>query len=115
VAGPSFLLVTSEREYELRSRRRSWWLLVARRVRGLSQAGVAQALGLSAKSASTIGDWERGVSEPSLRQLAMLAGLYDSPLDLFTEPPKTDEERFLERAGGEAQEPAEDDRQADTG
>jgi transcriptional regulator with XRE-family HTH domain len=62
----------------------------------MNQTGVAQALGLSGKSGSTIGDWERGVSQPSLRQLAQLAALYQVPLDLFVTPPKTDDERLDE-------------------
>lgn len=94
----SVAVARSEAEYDLRRRRRAWWLYVARRVTGLSQQGVAQAVGLSAKSASTVGDWERGVSEPSLKQLGMLAALYNAPLTLFVEPPETDEERFAELA-----------------
>lgn len=75
----------TEEEILLLERRRAWWLRVARR--GMNQSGVAQALGLSAKSGSTIGDWERGASQPSLRQLAQLAALYDVPLELFVNPP----------------------------
>lgn len=81
-------------ELELRRRRRAWWLRVARESRGLSQGGVAESLGLSRKSASTVGDWERYVSDPSLRQLEMLAVLYGVPLAMFTDPPETDEERL---------------------
>lgn len=84
----------TEEEILLIERRRAWWLRVARR--GMNQTGVAQALGLSSKSGSTIGDWERGVSQPSLRQLAQLAALYEVPLELFVNPPKTDDERLDE-------------------
>lgn len=84
----------TEEELELRRRRRAWWLRVARH--GMNQTGVAKALGLSEKSGSTIGDWERGVSEPSLRQLEQLAALYGVPVTLFVTPPMTDEERLDE-------------------
>lgn len=84
----------TEEELELRRRRRAWWLRVARA--GMNQTGVATAIGLSEKSGSTIGDWERGVSEPSLRQLEQLAALYGVPVTLFVNPPRTDEERLDE-------------------
>lgn len=84
----------TEEELELRRRRRAWWLRVARA--GMNQTGVATSIGLSEKSGSTIGDWERGVSEPSLRQLEQLAALYGVPVTLFVNPPKTDEERLDE-------------------
>lgn len=84
----------TEEELAQRKRRRAWWLRVARR--GLSQNGVAEALGLSKKSGSTVGDWERGVGEPSIRQMELLAGLYGVPLDLFINPPLTDDERLDE-------------------
>lgn len=90
----------SEQEIAQRRRRRAWWLRVARESRGLSQSGVAEALGLSRKSASTVGDWERQVSDPSLRQLEQLAALYSTPIALFMDPPETDEERFLVLAAG---------------
>jgi len=89
-------------QLEQRRARRAWWLRVARETRGLSQSGVADSLGLSKKSASTVGDWERQVSDPSLRQLELLAALYRVPLNLFVDPPPTDEERLLELAGGAA-------------
>lgn len=90
----------TDEELEQRRRRRAWWLRVAREQRGQSQAGVADAVGLSKKSASTVGDWERNVSEPSLRQLEMLAVIYGVPLNLFIDPPETDEERFQRLAAG---------------
>lgn len=91
-------MARTEGDDDLRQRRRAWWLYVARRVTGLSQAGVAQAVGLSPKSASTVGDWERGASVPSLKQLGQLAALYNAPLTLFVEPPATDEETFADLA-----------------
>lgn len=84
----------TEDELDLRTRRRAWWLRVARR--GMNQTGVAEALGLSRKSGSTVGDWERGISQPSLRQLEQLASLYGVPIELFVNPPRTDDERLDE-------------------
>lgn len=84
----------TEEELALRKRRRAWWLRVARR--GMSQNGVAKALGMSEKSGSTVGDWERGVGEPSIRQMELLAGLYGVPITLFIDPPMTDDERLDE-------------------
>lgn len=93
---PNLRLVAmpTEEEIALIERRRAWWLRVARR--GMNQTGVAKALGLSEKSGSTIGDWERGVSQPSLRQLAQLAAIYGVPLELLVNPPMTDDERLDE-------------------
>lgn len=119
---PSLRLVAmpTDEELERRRRRRAWWLRIAREQRGLSQSGVADAVGLSKKSASTVGDWERSVSEPSLRQLERLAVIYDVPMVLFIDPPETDEERFqqlaaraLAAAGDEASEEPERDLAAD--
>lgn len=84
----------TDEQIEARRRRRAWWLRVARA--GMNQTGVAKALGLSENSGSTIGDWERLVSDPSLRQLEQLAALYGVPVSLFVNPPKTDEERLAE-------------------
>lgn len=84
----------TDEQLEARRRRRAWWLRVARG--GMNQTGVAKAIGLSEKSASTVGDWERLVSDPSLRQLEQLAALYGVPVSLFVNPPKTDEERLAE-------------------
>lgn len=90
-------------DLDRRQRRRAWWLRVARR--GMSQNGVAESIGLSKRSGSTIGDWERGTSEPSLRQLEQLSTLYGVPLSLFTDPPPTDDERLDEivRLAGSAE------------
>ena len=90
-------VLPSEEEHAQRERRQSWWLLVARLASGRTQADAATALGLSA--ASSYGDFERGITVPSLRQLAILATLYGVPLAQFTEPPKTDEERLEDLTG----------------
>jgi transcriptional regulator with XRE-family HTH domain len=78
------------------NRRRGFWLREARVRRGLSQQGVAEYLGLSSRSKSTISDWEKGVSEPRLRYLKAMAELYNVPLDVFTQPEPTAEERLDE-------------------
>lgn len=90
----------TEEELKRRQRRTAWWLGVVRRVRGRNQDDVARFLGL--KAASSVGDFERAVTAPSLKQLAMLAALYEVPLSLFTEPPMTDEERVLDLSTGAA-------------
>jgi len=99
----------TEEDWQRRKQRRAWWMMVARRVRGLNLVGVASALGLAKSSASQVSLWERNLAEPSLKQLAQMAVLYDCPLSLFTDPPETDEERFLAVAGGERSLPADDD------
>lgn len=92
-------MAKTEREFERERRRRAWWLFVLRRVRGMNQSGVAKAVGLAETSASTIGDWERGISDPSLRQLHDLAVLYGVPSGFLKDPPSTDEERAAEQMG----------------
>ena len=92
-------MAKTERDFEVERRRRAWWLFVFRRVRGMNQSGVAKAVGLKATSASTVGDWERGVSDPSLRQLHDLAVVYDVPFSFLKNPPATDEERAAEAMG----------------
>lgn len=83
-------MLPTEDDLLFRQRRVGWWLFVARLASGRTQLDAAQALGLSA--ASSYGDFERGVTAPSLRQLTQLAILYEVPLSTFTEPAPTDEE-----------------------
>lgn len=90
----------TEEELAATRRRRGYWLRLARR--GKSQAGVAEFLGLSPKSASTVSDWERGEGDPSLRQLEKLAAYYRVPIAVFINPPKTDDERLDDLARGAA-------------
>jgi transcriptional regulator with XRE-family HTH domain len=90
-------VLPTEAELATRARRRSWWLLVARLASGTTQAAAASAAGLSA--ASSYGDFERAVTEPSLKQLALLAAAFGVPLSLLADPPETDEER-LEKITG---------------
>lgn len=95
----SVRMLPSEADHARRQRRQSWWLLVARLASGRTQADAAAALGFSA--ASSYGDFERGITAPSLRQLVTLAALYGVDVALFVDPPETDEER-LEAMTGEA-------------
>lgn len=90
-------MLPTEEDHQRRQRRQSWWLLAARLSAGRTQADAAAAVGFSAST--SYGDFERGVTAPSLRQLAILATLYEVPLSLFTEPPQTDEERIEELTG----------------
>lgn len=85
-------VLPTDEELATRARRRSWWLLVARLSSGRTQGDAAAALGLTA--ASSYGDFERGETEPSMKQLALLSVFFDVPLSLLTEPPETDEERL---------------------
>lgn len=89
-------MLPTDEELSRRQRRQSWWLLVARLSSGRTQQDAATALGVVS---SSYGDFERGVTAPSLRQLAILAALFDVPVSLFADPPFTDEER-LERDTG---------------
>jgi transcriptional regulator with XRE-family HTH domain len=81
----------TEADHRRRQRRQSWWLLVARLASGRTQADAAAALGLTGPS---YGDFERGVTPPSLRQLTTLAGLFGVPVAHLADPPDTDEERL---------------------
>jgi transcriptional regulator with XRE-family HTH domain len=92
-------VLPTEEELAKRARRRSWWLLVARLSSGRTQADAAIAIGLTA--ASSYGDFERAITEPSMKQIALLAVFFDVPLQLLTDPPETDEAR-LEAMSGHA-------------
>lgn len=93
VAGIRFVGVSlpTEADHLRRQRRQSWWLLVARLASGRTQADAAAALGLTSPS---YGDFERGVTPPSLRQLTTLSGLFGVPVAHLADPPETDEERL---------------------
>lgn len=90
-------MLPSEDELRDRQRRTGWWLLVARLAAGKTQSDAANAAGLTA--ASSYGDFERAVTLPSLRQLALLAAFFGVPLSLFADPPETDEERLESLTG----------------
>jgi transcriptional regulator with XRE-family HTH domain len=76
------------------NRRLGFWLRMARERAGKSQAGAAEFIGLSASSKSTVSDWENGARPPKLNQLRRLAAHYEVPLELFTDPEPTPEERI---------------------
>lgn len=84
-------VLPTEADHVRRQRRLSWWLLVARLTSGRTQADAAQALGIVG---SSYGDFERGTTTPSLRQLTTLAALFEVEMGLFTNPPETDEDRI---------------------
>jgi transcriptional regulator with XRE-family HTH domain len=81
---------------QLYARRLGFWLKAARERSGKSQQGAAEFLGFSSKSKSTISDYENGVTIPALRMLKRLAEWYGLPLETFTEPDPTPEERLDE-------------------
>lgn len=85
-------------EQARRAQRRAWLLFCARRTdsRKPKLEDVAVAVGLKAKSASTVSDWEWGISEPKTAQLELLAAYYGIPFRVLSDPPDatTDEERL---------------------
>lgn len=104
-------MLPTDDEIRRRQRRTAWWLFVARRRSGRTLGDVAKHLGL--KAASSVGDFERGVTFPSLRQLTLMAALYEVDLRLLTDPPPTDEERLADSAIGAAELEREDWEPAD--
>ncbi len=66
----------------------------------MDQNSVAQQLGMSAKSGTSVLSWEKGLRSPSADQLHQLAAIYGVPVSLFTEPRATDEEWLEELAVG---------------
>ena len=80
----------------LYAKRLGFWLRMARERAGKSQAGAADELGLSKNSKSTISDYENGVTVPSIKALRRLAAWYGVPLEVFTNPGPTTEERLDE-------------------
>ena len=92
---PRPLLVVMAPEDETRQRtRRGYWLRMSRRRAGLTLKEVAQAMGYSLRSQTTIKLWEDGKRDPSDIQLAKIAGVYGVPVELFYTPRDTDEERL---------------------
>jgi transcriptional regulator with XRE-family HTH domain len=77
--------------------RRGYWLRVVRRRRRMDLASVAKAMGYSAGSASTFSLWEDGKRDPSDVQLRKLSDVYGVPVEVFTDPDETDEERLDRR------------------
>lgn len=81
---------------ETYSRRIAFWLRGARERAGLTQGQVAEHLGLSPKSKSSISDYESGRTTPPIQVLRHLAELYGVPLELLTEPGPTTDDRIDE-------------------
>jgi transcriptional regulator with XRE-family HTH domain len=80
----------------LQRQRRGYWLRLARRQSGLTLKEVAQAMGYSLKSQTTIRLWELGDRDPSDIQLSRIAGVYKVPVEVLIRPQPTDEERLAE-------------------
>jgi transcriptional regulator with XRE-family HTH domain len=81
----------------IEAKRRGFWLRVARERANLTQEAVAQELGLSSRSKSTMSAWETGSRDPKLRYLNAMARLYGVPVSVFMEPDPTAEESLEER------------------
>jgi transcriptional regulator with XRE-family HTH domain len=79
-------------ELEAERRRRGYWLRRARLRANLNQADVAETLGLSKNSGSTIFAWEKGRRDPDASQMTVLARLYGVPVSVFSDPRETDDE-----------------------
>jgi transcriptional regulator with XRE-family HTH domain len=78
-------------------RRRGHWLRVARQRAGLTLKEVAHAMEYSQRSQSTIKLWEDGKRDPSDVQLRRIAGVLGIPVEVFTDPDETDEERLEQK------------------
>ena len=78
-------------------RRRGHWLRVARQAKGLTLKEVAQEMDYSLRSSSTIKLWEDGKRDPSDVQLRRVAAVLGVPVEVFTDPDETDEERLHAR------------------
>jgi transcriptional regulator with XRE-family HTH domain len=86
--------VATPTEESLYRRRRGHWLRVARQRAGLTLKEVAHAMEYSQWSQTTIKKWEDGERDPSDVQLRRLAGVLGVPVEVFTDPDETDEERL---------------------
>jgi transcriptional regulator with XRE-family HTH domain len=91
-----------------RKRRRSWWLRVARETTPLLLGPANAALsaaGFRSERGELVSIWEdpRGRLEPNAAQIRALAEIYRIPVrefvDLWNNPPATDEETMAERRG----------------
>jgi transcriptional regulator with XRE-family HTH domain len=98
---PPAILTDAERR-----RRRSWWLFISRFTAGLGLVAAREALtklGFSSERGNLVTIWEhpREPLEPSETQLRALATIYRIPIDefidLWNNPPATDEEEMARR------------------
>lgn len=81
-------------DVEVYRRRRGYWLRMARRRAGLTLEAVAELMEYSKRSSSTFKRWEDAERDPSDVQLQRMARVLDVPVELFTDPDPTDEERM---------------------
>lgn len=79
------------------SRRRGFWMRIARERKGISQDTAATGLGLKAKSKSTLSKWENGTQEPRMTMLAKMAVLYEVSVEFLAAPPLTAHELIDQR------------------
>lgn len=89
----------TDHELAVTKARQAWMLRVARMTdpREPTLAQVAVAAGLKATSGSVVSLWENNRTKgdgPKQSQLRRLAAYYGLPLNVFTEPDETDEERL---------------------
>lgn len=82
------------------SRRRGFWMRIARERAGVSQDTAAKELGLQASSKSTISKWENGTQEPRMSMLSRVAALYGVPVEFLAAPPMTAHELIDARLSG---------------
>lgn len=89
----------TDHELAVTKARQAWMLRVARLTdpREPTLAEIAVAAGLGEGSGSVVSLWERNRTKgdgPKQSQLRRLAAFYGLPLNVFTEPEPTDEERL---------------------
>lgn len=101
-----------------RRRRRKWWLGIARLTAGLGLVDAREAMatrGFRSERGNLVALWEdpRSRLEPSEAQLRALAEVYRLPLeeliDVWNNPPATDEEAMAARRGVRIEPVREDD------
>lgn len=95
-------MATREEQLRVR-RRRGYWIHRARDRQGMTLQALAELLGYSGKSISTISRWETGDRQVPSDKLALLAHHLSLPESWLVNPPETDDER-LDRAVREAEE-----------
>lgn len=84
----------AEDDISVYRRRRGYWLRMARRRANLTLEAVADLMEYSKRSSSTIKLWEDAKRDPSDVQLQRIARVLGVPVEIFTDPDMTDEERL---------------------